>query len=277
MAKFSSECLRTMQSLTKKLEVSLGPDTGDLMVRIGIHSGPVTAGVLRGERARFQLFGDTMNTASRMESTGQKGRIQVSENTASLLEQAGKGHWLRERTDKVYAKGKGELKTFWLTHDVQDSESTVSHETSDSFHKNQDDHKPFKIRLKPDDEDVNSKKDRLIDWNVDVLGKCLLQIAAHRNHLSGQKAQSGVSLDTEKQFSSPGCKIIDEVKEIISLPTFDGIGFIDQRVNQTMELSTTVQNELRAFVTSIAAVYTDNPFHNFEVSSWKQILCVPGE
>jgi len=44
--------------------VELGPDTEDLGLRVGIHSGPVTAGVLRGERARFQLFGDTMNTTA---------------------------------------------------------------------------------------------------------------------------------------------------------------------------------------------------------------------
>lgn len=50
-----------IDSVTKSLEVTLGPDTGDLALRIGIHSGPVTAGVLRGERARFQLFGDTMS------------------------------------------------------------------------------------------------------------------------------------------------------------------------------------------------------------------------
>ena len=47
--------------LVKKLEVNLGPDTGDLGLRIGLHSGAVTAGVLRGERSRFQLFGDTMS------------------------------------------------------------------------------------------------------------------------------------------------------------------------------------------------------------------------
>lgn len=60
MARFAKECMGKMSSLTQKLEVSLGPDTADLSLRVGLHSGPVTAGVLRGERSRFQLFGDTM-------------------------------------------------------------------------------------------------------------------------------------------------------------------------------------------------------------------------
>ena len=55
MAKFAHACLKRMKDLTRKLEVSLGPDTTDLTIRVGLHSGPVTAGVLRGERSRFQV------------------------------------------------------------------------------------------------------------------------------------------------------------------------------------------------------------------------------
>ena len=65
MARFAGECLLRMGEVTKELEVSLGPDTGDLGMRFGLHSGPVTAGVLRGDRARFQLFGDTVNTGKK--------------------------------------------------------------------------------------------------------------------------------------------------------------------------------------------------------------------
>ena len=65
MAAFAQQCLDRFNELTKELELGLGPGTADLGIRIGLHSGSVTAGVLRGEKSRFQLFGDTMNTASR--------------------------------------------------------------------------------------------------------------------------------------------------------------------------------------------------------------------
>ena len=55
MIRFARTCLVRMNVLTKELESQLGPGTAELTLRIGIHSGPVTAGVLRGQKARFQL------------------------------------------------------------------------------------------------------------------------------------------------------------------------------------------------------------------------------
>ena len=124
MARFANECLLQIKETTSRLVEKLGDDTSDLTLRIGLHSGPVTAGILRGEKSRFQLFGDTVNTASRMESTGESNRIQISESTAKLIEQAGKGHWLIPREEFVEAKGKGMLKTFWLGYER--SKSTIS-------------------------------------------------------------------------------------------------------------------------------------------------------
>ena len=64
MARYASAIRNRFNALVKKLEVRLGPDTGELGLRVGLHSGPVTAGVLRGDNARFQLFGDSMNTGT---------------------------------------------------------------------------------------------------------------------------------------------------------------------------------------------------------------------
>jgi class 3 adenylate cyclase len=114
MARFASYCLDHFTTVVQELHPVLGSSTLALQGRCGMHSGPITAGVLRGEKARFQLFGDTMNTASRMESTSTPSRIQCSQDTATLLQQAGKHHWITPREDTIVAKGKGEMKTFWI-------------------------------------------------------------------------------------------------------------------------------------------------------------------
>ena len=59
MTKFAKDCIEKMDTLLHRLEESLGEDTLELGMRIGLHSGSVTAGVLRGDKSRFQLFGDT--------------------------------------------------------------------------------------------------------------------------------------------------------------------------------------------------------------------------
>jgi Adenylate and Guanylate cyclase catalytic domain len=83
-----------------------------LSIRVGIHSGAVVAGVILAERPRFQLFGDAVNIASRMESTSLPGHIQISEETASLL--AGVARFALSRRGTVEVKGKGRVVTFWL-------------------------------------------------------------------------------------------------------------------------------------------------------------------
>lgn len=57
ISNFALACMREFDILTRRLELTLGPDTSTLGLCIGLNSGPITAGVLRGERSRFSLFG----------------------------------------------------------------------------------------------------------------------------------------------------------------------------------------------------------------------------
>jgi class 3 adenylate cyclase len=114
MVRFARAILLRMKQITEKLSSLLGDETKLLDLRVGINSGATTAGVLRGDKSRFQLFGDTVNTASRMESLGIPGQIQCSQTTADLLVNDRKGSWLVEREDLIEAKGKGLMQSHWV-------------------------------------------------------------------------------------------------------------------------------------------------------------------
>ncbi|MBK6291732.1 MAG: tetratricopeptide repeat protein [Ignavibacteria bacterium] len=105
------------EALNEALAKALVKEKALIKFRIGIHCGPVTAGVLGKERMQYDVWGDTVNVASRMESTSEPGRIHISEALNEALNKAlenalNEAHIVPRGTMDI--KGKGMMKTYWL-------------------------------------------------------------------------------------------------------------------------------------------------------------------
>jgi len=103
VARMALDMLQVLQQLTD-------PRFKTLNIRIGIHCGPVVAGVIGTSKFVYDLWGDTVNTASRMESHGAPGRIHVSRAAQEALQDA----FVLEPRGTISVKGKGDMETFFL-------------------------------------------------------------------------------------------------------------------------------------------------------------------
>lgn len=227
-----------------------------------------------------------MNTAARIESTGQKNRVHVSKETAEILKKAGKTAWLTPREDKVMAKGKsevsqqprdkffcflhdphptitalrktgkGELETYWLNVTAGGTArgSTESTETSTTTSDS------------AESPEVSPEKiDRLVEWNVEILASFLKEVVKQRNSTGVFSSEFDDRELFENSSSFDGQHdMFSEVVEIIRLPQYSTLS--RKKVSgETGEpqLSKEVMTQLRQYIVAIANMYRDNPFHNF--------------
>ena len=112
----------------------------------------------------------------------------------------------------------------------------------------------------------SGKVARLVDWNFDVLARLLKQIIAKARLLNEAPEVDVISAGWARDLSD-GRTVLDEVKETIALPPFHAkMGQLQHEADQ-IELDEDVSSQLHEFIANLAAMYHDNPFHNFEHAS----------
>jgi hypothetical protein len=215
-----------------------------------------------------------------MESNGLRGMIQVSQETATLLVNADKEHWLTPREDKIVAKGKGMLQTFFADPTKKRASSCGSGETGSKADILKDESLPDIGKV------PTSAKSRLINWMVDLLledikkivGTMCVDCCKQASHLTigridqanirGKRGTNQKCSHSISYFPPKGLTGIQEVTAALEMPKFDTtkVAIRTPGDSANVALRPEVVAGLKEYVSTIASLYRDqNQFHNFEV------------
>lgn len=228
-----------------------------------------------------------------MESTGRKGCIQVSEETALLLIAAGKGHWVQERPDRVQAKGKGTLRTFWLdprkrrvgTASSDDDQGIV---LSNLKCRREQAREPIMSRQKKMTRSSQSlltattagndpiiskqsttmtedRRKRLIDWTTNVLLRYLVNI--YKCQEPAESSSKSIKLVDHTSESSELPPIFDSVTESLPIPKYDPYKVKRRHDELPAGKLDNLRDQVYAYVYEIASLYNTCHFHGFEHAS----------
>ena len=199
----------------------------------------------------------------RMESTGKANHVQISSETADLLIASGKQKWIVPRKEKIHAKGKGELQTYFLAihGDISFSGNHASSSTLIDLEYSEEGTERggmcdastrfFVPETFTRDQRDALKTQRLVDYNVDILAKLLHQIVVRR----AANPPKMVTRIQRKNFRVQEGLVLDEVKDIIALPQFDANTFKNHIDPNTLMLSPRIHTQLNSYVSKIAALY----------------------
>ncbi len=111
----AQRCVRAGLRMAEYLEKRNQAATFKWALRVGIHSGPVVSGVVGKRKYTFDIWGDTVNVASRMESSGEVGRVNISAYTYDLV----RSEFACEYRGKVDAKGKGQIDMYFVAGPIR--------------------------------------------------------------------------------------------------------------------------------------------------------------
>jgi 3'5'-cyclic nucleotide phosphodiesterase len=206
-----------------------------------------------------------------MQSTGVVNRIQISQDTAQMLIAAHKKDWLIPREDRVVAKGKGELVTYFLDTSL-DNPSVVDssmgdHSASGSSYSDNHEGLGDTFLTYQNQKNIDEKKSRVAAWTVEVLAASLKEIIACRQSRKVKSSPRSKMEELEREsltHRDGSSSVIHEVAGVIVLPDYTATNRTRAAHAGKVALDAKVLEELQAYVNEISFLYNDNPFHSFD-------------